>query len=419
MKTGVSGERGAGASRFSTHRFPDFAVCSKAKGTLLFHPSWSRHRRPWRTPMKIDQIELREIQMPLVSFFETSFGCTTQRRIILVRVFGEGVVGYGEATSPEGPFYNHESTGTAWHILRDFVIPRILQATIEKPEDVAPLLKPIRGHNMAKAAVETAIWDLYARQLEEPLHQVFGGTRRSIDCGVSIGIQETVADLLKKIEKELNAGYQRVKIKIKPGWDLEIVKRIRKEFPKLVLMCDANSAYSLGDIDLFKRLDEFDLLMIEQPLAWSDILDHIQLQKAIQTPICLDESILDAEDARKAIDSGACKIINIKLGRVGGHTESRKVHDACQARGIPVWCGGMLEAGIGRAHNIALSTRENFRLPGDVSASRRYFHRDIINPEVEVDVRGRIHVLDRPGIGFEPDLQLIEAVSVRMEMLRL
>jgi O-succinylbenzoate synthase len=252
-----------------------------------------------------------------------------------------------------------------------------------------------------------------------PLHQVLGGVRRSIDCGVSIGIQETVRDLLRKIEKELSAGYHRIKIKIKPGWDLEVVRAVRNEFPKLVLMCDANSAYDLGHIDLFKRLDEFDLLMIEQPLAWNDILDHIQLQKTIQTPICLDESILDAQDARKAIDSGACRIINIKLGRVGGHTESKKVHDVCQAHGIPVWCGGMLEAGIGRAHNIALSTQENFRLPGDVSASKRYFHRDIVDPEVEVDAQGRIQLLDGAGIGFEPDLRVIETVTVRTETLRL
>jgi O-succinylbenzoate synthase len=369
--------------------------------------------------MKLDQIELREIQMPLVSFFETSFGRTTQRRILLVRVFSEGLVGYGEATSPEGPFYNHESTGTAWHILRDFVIPRVLQASLQGPADAAALLKPIRGHSMAKAAVETALWDLRARQSGKPLHQLLGGTRQSIDCGVSIGIQDTVGELLEKIEKEVAAGYQRIKIKIKPGWDVDVVREVRKRFPSLVLMCDANSAYSLRDVDLFKQLDEFSLLMIEQPLAWNDIIDHIQLQKAIQTPICLDESILDAEDARKAMDSSACRIINIKLGRVAGHTEAKRVHDACAARSIPVWCGGMLEAGIGRAHNIAMSTLQNFCLPGDVSASRRYFRHDIIDPEVEVDSHGRIHVLDSPGIGFEPNMRRVEAVTVRTEMLRL
>ena len=258
----------------------------------------------------------------------------------------------------------------------------------------------------------------HARQAGKPLHQLLGGSRRSIDCGVSIGIQDTVGELLKKIEKEVTAGYQRIKIKIKPGWDLDVVREVRRQFPAILLMCDANSAYTLRDIDLFKRVDEFKLLMIEQPLAWNDIIDHIELQKAIQTPICLDESILDAEDARKAIDSGACKIINIKLGRVTGHTEAKRVHDVCMTHSIPVWCGGMLEAGIGRAHNIAMSTLQNFCLPGDVSASRRYFHRDIIDPEVEVDSQGRIHVLDGPGIGFEPNMKRIEGVTMRTEMFR-
>jgi len=368
--------------------------------------------------MKLDQIELREIHMPLISFFETSFGRTTLRRIILVRVFGEGIVGYGEATSPEAPYYNHESTGTAWYILKDFVIPRIFQARLDKPEEVAPLLKPIRGHNMAKAAVETAFWDLFARQRQRPLYQMLGGKQKSINCGVSIGIQDSVTELLQKIEKELKAGYQRIKIKIKPGWDLEIVREIRKQFPEIALMCDANSAYTLDHLDLFRRLDEFNLLMIEQPLAWNDILDHIKLQHAIKTPLCLDESILDAEDARKAIEAGACKIINIKLGRVGGHTEARRVHDVCQSHAIPVWCGGMLESGIGRAQNIALSSLENFVLPGDVSASKRYFKRDLIDPEVEVDSQGRIHLLDEVGVGFQPNWQRIEEVTVRTEVLR-
>jgi O-succinylbenzoate synthase len=368
--------------------------------------------------MKIDQVELREIQMPLISFFETSFGRTTLRRIILVRVFSEGMIGYGEATSPEGPYYNHESTGTAWHVLKDFVIPRIFGSKIGKPDDIAPLLKPIRGHNMAKASVETAIWDLYARQLQKPLYQVIGGQRRFIDCGVSLGIQETVAELLNKMEKELKAGYQRIKVKIKPGWDVEVVKQIRKQFPEIVLMCDANSAYTLKDLDLLRQLDEFRLLMIEQPLAWNDILDHIKLQQVLKTPVCLDESILDAEDARKAIEAGACKIVNIKLGRVGGHAEARKVHDVCKARSIPVWCGGMLESGIGRAQNIALSSLGNFLLPGDVSASKRYFPRDVIDPEVEVDSQGRISLSDEVGIGFRPNMQRIEQVTVRTEMLR-
>jgi O-succinylbenzoate synthase len=368
--------------------------------------------------VKIDQIELREVQMPLISFFETSFGRTTLRRIILVRVFSEGLIGYGEATSPEAPYYNHESTGTAWHVLRDFIIPRVFQSDLEAPDSVAPLLAPIRGHNMAKASIETAIWDLYARRFEKPLYELIGGRRRMIDCGVSLGIQNTIAELLGKIEKELRAGYQRVKIKIKPGWDLDVVEEIRRQFPTIVLMCDANSAYSLKDIDLFRRLDEFGLLMIEQPLAWNDILDHVKLQQAIKTPVCLDESILDSEDARKAIEAGACRIINIKLGRVGGFAEARKVHDLCLARSVPVWCGGMLESGIGRAQNIAMSSLENFLLPGDVSASKRYFHKDLIDPEVEVDSQGRIRLPEEAGIGFQPNMKRIEQVTVRTEMLR-
>jgi len=368
--------------------------------------------------MKIDQIELREVQMPLISFFETSFGRTTLRRIILVRVFSEGLVGYGEATSPEAPYYNHESTGTAWHVLRDFVVPRVFQSSLETPDNVAPLLAPIRGHNMAKASIETAIWDLYARRLQKPLYELIGGQRRMIDCGVSLGIQNSIAELLGKIERELDAGYQRIKIKIKPGWDLAVVREIRRQFPTVVLMCDANSAYSLKDIDLFRRLDEFGLLMIEQPLAWNDILDHVKLQQAIKTPVCLDESILDSEDARKAIEAGACRIINIKLGRVGGFAEARKVHDVCLARSVPVWCGGMLESGIGRAQNIAMSSLENFLLPGDVSASKRYFHKDLIDPEVEVDPQGRIRLPEESGIGFQPNMKRIEQVTVRTEILR-
>ncbi len=368
--------------------------------------------------MKIEQIELREVQMPLISFFETSFGRTTLRRVILVRVFGEGMIGYGESTAPEGPFYNHESTATAWHVLEDFVIPKIFVSEINHPRDVAPLLKPIRGHNMAKAAVETAVWDLYARSLRKPLHELLGGPRKTLDCGVSIGIQKSSRELLNKIEKELQAGYQRIKIKIKPGWDVAIVREVRKQFPGILLMCDANSAYTLADLEHLKALDDFDLLMIEQPLAWNDIVDHVQLQKALRTPICLDESILDGEDARKAIEAGACRIINIKLGRVGGYSEAIRVHDVCQTRKIPVWCGGMLESGIGRAHNVALSTLQNFTLPGDVSASKRYFHQDLIEPEVEVDPQGRIHVLPDRGIGFQPNMKRIEQVTVRTKSLR-
>jgi O-succinylbenzoate synthase len=327
------------------------------------------------------------------------------------------MVGYGEATSPEGPFYNHESTGTAWHILRDFLIPRVLQASIQSPGDAAAILKPIRGHGMAKAAVESALWDLHARQAGKPLHQLLGGNRRSIDCGVSIGIQDTVGELLKKIEKEVAAGYQRIKIKIKPGWDLEVVREVRNDFPSILLMCDANSAYTLRDIDLFKKMDEFKLLMIEQPLWGDDLYYHVRLQKKLKTDICLDESIRSARDACAAVETGACRIINIKVGRVGGFSEARKIHDICHSNGIPVWCGGMLESGIGRAHNIALSTLPNFRLPGDVSASKRYWKEDIVEPQVTVSSGGTIPISNDAGTGYSVREDLIEKLTVRKETL--
>jgi O-succinylbenzoate synthase len=367
--------------------------------------------------MKIERIELTQIRIPLVHFFETSFGRTYERKIVLVRVFSNGEVGYGEVTAGEAPFYNHETGETAWLIIKGFIAPWILHREFSHPSEISPVLKPIRGHNMAKAAVETAAWDLWSRSTHRPLHQAIGGSRALIECGVSIGIQENLQTLLKKIETEVSAGYRRIKIKIKPGWDVEVVREVRKHFPKILLMGDANSAYSLSDVDVFKRLDEYDLMMLEQPLHWNDILDHAELQRQIRTPICLDESIHDAADARKAIDAGACKIINVKLGRVGGYTEAKKIHDLTQSKGIPVWCGGMLESGVGRAHNIALSTLENFRLPGDVSASKRYWRQDIIEPEVEVSPNGTIAVPSIVGLGFKPAWDRVEKLSERNEIL--
>ena len=369
--------------------------------------------------MKIDRIDLTQIHIPLVHFFETSFGRTYDRTIVLVRVFSEGEVGYGEVTAGETPFYSHETGDTAWIMIKNFIAPWVLRKEFTHPSEVSPVFKPIRGHNMAKASVETAIWDLWAKGNALPLSKAIGGTRDKIECGVSIGIQENVPSLLKEIETEVNAGYRRIKIKIKPGWDVEVIREVRKHFPKILLMGDANSAYTLADVEVFKRLDEFDLMMVEQPLHWNDILDHAELQRQIKTPICLDESIHDVDDARKAIGVGACQIINMKLGRVGGFSEAKKIHDEAQAKGIPVWCGGMLESGIGRAHNIALSTLENFKLPGDVSASKRYWKQDIIHPEVEVTSDGTIKVPDGPGLGFQPDWDRIEQLSDRHEILKL
>lgn len=368
---------------------------------------------------KIDQIILRHIRMPLVHFFETSFGRTLSRHIVLVQVFADGVSGWGEVTAGESPFYNEEWTGSVWPLLIDYVGPRILHHEFSSPSEVGARTAYIRGHNMARGGVEAAVWDLYARLHNEPLWKTIGGgARLEIPCGVSIGIQNTVEELLETIERELAAGYQRIKMKIKPGWDVETVRRVRERFPHIKLMVDANSAYTLADLDHLKRLDEFDLMMMEQPLAHDDIIDHATLQASIRTPICLDESIRSAHHAEQAIRLKACRIINIKLGRVGGFEEARRVHDVCQANGIPVWCGGMLESGIGRAHNIALSTLPNFVLPGDVSASSRYWKQDIIQPPVEVTERGTIQVPHGPGFGYQVDEPYLESLVLRQETLR-
>ena len=365
--------------------------------------------------MKISRVEIREIRMPLVHPFETSFGKTAVRRIVLVRVEADGLTGWGEVTCGETPFYSHETPETAWHILRDFLIPWALERDWNTAADIAPRFRPIRGHNMAKAALENALWDIEAQQKGISLAKLLGGTLEEIPCGVSIGIQNSVGELLDKIRKEIEAGYQRIKIKIKPGWDVAVLDRVRQEFPRVPLMADANSAYTLADLPRLKLLDRFYLMMVEQPLGWDDILDHAKLQRELSTPICLDESIHSAEDARKAIEVGACKIINIKLGRVGGFSEARRVHDVCRERNVPVWCGGMLESGIGRAHNIALSTLPGFTLPGDVSASRRYWAEDIIDPEVTVTKDGTIRVPQTAARGFETNMERIEKATVREE----
>jgi O-succinylbenzoate synthase len=366
--------------------------------------------------MKLEKVILRQIRMPLVHFFETSFGRTTRRDIILVEAVGEGMSGWGEVTAGENPFYNEEWTESAWLILRDYAVPRVLGRELKSACDVAPLTAHIRGHNMARGGLETAVWDLEARLEAKPLWQKIGaGARREIPCGVSIGIQESVAQLLEKIERELAAGYQRIKMKIRPGWDVDVVRQVRERFPSIKLMADANSAYTLADAAHLKRLDEFYLMMIEQPLAHDDIIDHAELQAQLDTPICLDECIRSAHHAEQAIKLRACGIINIKLGRVGGFREARRVHDVAQAAGIPVWCGGMLEAGIGRAHNIAMATLPNFVLPGDVSASQRYWTRDIIHPPVEITPRGTIEIRDEPGFGYELDREWMREITVREE----
>ncbi|HAF16604.1 MAG TPA: o-succinylbenzoate synthase [Blastocatellia bacterium] len=368
--------------------------------------------------MFITSVELREIRLPLVHFFETSFGRTTERRIVLVRVKDkDGAEGWGECTAGEGPFYCEEWTETAWTTLNSFLAPMVVGRELQNAAESATLMRPVRGHRMAKAAIETACWDLEAKCAGLPLWKHLGGNRPEIPCGVSIGIQDTPAALMQKIEKELAAGYQRIKIKIKPGWDVDIVEAVRQRFPAIALMADANSAYTLADVSLFQELDRYNLMMIEQPLAHDDIFDHGELQKQIQTPICLDESIHSDEDAKHAIALGACRVINVKLGRVGGHAEAKRVERICRENNIPVWCGGMLEAGIGRAHNIAMATLAGFSLPGDVSASARYWEEDIIEPPVTVTSWGTIVAPEKPGLGFEIHLPRLEALTVRKEVI--
>ncbi len=368
--------------------------------------------------MLINRVELREIRLPLVHFFETSFGRTTERRIVLVRVTDrEGAEGWGECTAGEGPFYCEEWTESAWNTLKTYLAPMVLGREVESASGIFSLMKAVRGNRMAKAALETACWDLEAKRADIPLWKHLGGAQSEIACGVSIGIQDTIEALLEKIELELDAGYQRIKIKIKPGWDVNVLEKVRARFPEIHLMGDANSAYSLADAPLFRAMDEFDLMMIEQPLAYDDMLDHAELQKQVKTPICLDESIRTPADAVHAIQMNACRIINVKLGRVGGHREAQSVERICRERNIPVWCGGMLESGIGRAHNIAMATLAGFTLPGDVSASARYWAEDIIEPPVTVTANGTIIAPDAPGIGFEIKRERIEKLTVRKESI--
>ncbi len=368
--------------------------------------------------INLEKITLRQIRMPLVHFFETSFGRTTERDIVLVEVTSGGLSGWGECTAGENPFYNEEWTDSAWLILRDYAAPRVLNYKFESAAEVGARTAHIRGHNMARAGLEVAVWDLEARMLGQPLYQhIGGGARREIPCGVSIGIQNSVPELLQKIETELAAGYQRIKMKIKPGWDVDVIREVRRKFPEIRLMADANSAYTLADAPRLKCLDEFNLMMIEQPLAHDEIIDHAKLQAQLQTPICLDECIRSAHQAEQAIAMNAGRIINIKLGRVGGFAEAKRVHDMAQAAGIPVWCGGMLEAGIGRAHNIALATLPNFVLPGDVSASKRYWAHDIIQPPVETTPHGTIVVHDATGFGYDLDRDFLDSITVRQESI--
>ena len=368
--------------------------------------------------MRIDAIFLRELHIPLVQPFETSFGVTTNRRVLLVELKAEGLTGWGECVAGEHPYYSEESIDSAWHVLLHELAPALLTAEPEHGGKCPCIFKQVRGNRMAKAALENAVWDLEAQMRGVPLAELLGGIRETIACGVSIGIQSSMERQIAEVEKELSAGYQRIKLKCRPGWDTTVFEAVRNRWPEILLSCDANSAYRLNDADHIATWDAFDLLMIEQPLWHDDFYYHSMLQKRLETSICLDESIRNRRDALAAIEMESCKIINIKLGRVGGFSEAIAVHNAAQERGIPVWCGGMLEAGIGRSHNIALSSLENFSLPGDVSASKRYWREDIVEPEITVSSAGEITIPDTPGRGYEVKTDLIERLTVRREEIR-
>ncbi len=363
--------------------------------------------------MKIEFIAIRELKMRLKAPFQTSFGTTTDRRVLLVEVGSGGLTGWAEITAPEEPFYNAETTDTAWHVFCDFVVPMALGKSVDQASEVPALTEAIRGNEMARAGLENAVWDLEAQQRGVSLAKLLGGPRSETASGVSLGIQADTGVLLGIIEKELAAGYQRIKLKIKPGKDIEVVQEVRKHFPEIALMVDANSAYRPSDATLLQRLDAYHLMMIEQPLNWDDIYLHANLQRQLRTPICLDECIHNSRHAQAAIEMGACGVINIKLGRVGGHTEARAMQNVCLERNIPVWCGGMLESGVGRAHNVAMSSLPGFVLPGDVSASKRYWIEDVIEPEVEVTARGTITVPKSPGLGYTVKRERIQQITVR------
>ena len=369
--------------------------------------------------MKIDAIYLRELNLPLVRPFQTSFGTTKDRRVVLAEIHSEGLIGWGECTAGEHPHFSEESVDTCWQVIVDELGPMLAASEPENGGQCPRIFSLVRGNRMAKATLENAIWDLEAQRQGISLSQLLGGVRETIPCGVSIGIQSSIPELLDVIDREVSAGYQRIKLKCKPGWDVEVFERVRAKFPEITLSCDANSAYRMKDFDHLATFDEFNLLMVEQPLWYDDFYFHSMLQKRLSTALCLDESIRNRRDALAAIAMESCRIINIKLGRVGGFSEAIAVHNAAYERGIPVWCGGMLESGIGRSHNIALSTLENYSLPGDVSASKRYWAEDIIEPEVTVSATGEIAISDAPGRGFEVRTDLVERLTVRRHEIRM
>jgi O-succinylbenzoate synthase len=369
-------------------------------------------------PLEIERVELRTIRLPLHEPFETSFGSIDSRLIFLVSVTAQGQTGWGEVVAAEEPHYSYETVGTAAHIIRDYLAPALMSDRVTNLTDIASRFTSFRGHNMAKAGLELAYMDLLGRLSDQSLSQLIGGTRSSVAVGVSLGIQPSFEKLLDRVNRYLSLGYQRIKLKIKPGWDIGIVRDVRRCHPEILLSVDANSAYTISDAEYLKQLDDFRLLMIEQPLDHDDLIDHAKFQSMMKTAICLDESITGIQRTRQALDLKSCRIINIKIGRVGGYSQALAIHDACEARKIPVWCGGMLESGIGRAHNIALASLSGFTLPGDISASSRYFARDVITPEVTVSPEGTVDVPTGSGIGFEVDVDYIDAMTQTKERIQ-
>lgn len=365
--------------------------------------------------LRIDRVVLHQVRMPLAHPFETSFGVQRERDCIILRVEGDGAVGWGECVAAGGPWYAYETTQTAWHILSDFLVPLVLEQRFDGAASVYDALAPVKGHYMAKAGLEMTIWDLAAKQEDVSLSQMLGGVRDRVSVGVSVGVQPSVDELLARIAGFVEQGYRRVKIKIKPGWDVNVTRAVREQFPELPLQVDANSAYRLSDVDVFKAMDGLDLLLIEQPLAHDDIYEHSLLQRELETPVCLDESIHSVDDARAALALGSCRVINIKPGRVGGHTSSKRIHDLCQAEQVPVWHGGMLETGVGRAHSVALASLAGFTLPGDISASARYYHEDIIDPPFTLNADSTLSVPQEAGIGVTVDLSRLQDVTLRKQ----
>jgi O-succinylbenzoate synthase len=368
--------------------------------------------------LRLERVELRGLRLPLRHPFETSFGRTTVKEFLLVVAVADGVRGFGECVADPDPYYLPETNATVRHVLKDFLVPLALSLDLGHPRELLPALGRVRGHQMAKACLEMAVWDLFARRQGVAVSRLLGGGATAIAAGVSIGLQASEADLVARVEREAAAGYRRIKIKIKPGRDRALVAAVRRAFPEIPLMVDANSAYSLEDADVLASLDAFSLMMIEQPLAWDDLVDHATLQRRLRTAVCLDESIRSGEDARRALSLGACRVVNIKAGRVGGFAGSLAVHDACRAAGVPVWCGGMLESGVGRLANVHLQTLPGFTLPGDTSASERYFEEDLVDPPVTVSPRGEIAVPDGPGLGHEIVWSRVEKATLFREEWR-